>query len=161
MFALTFRLLLLGLLVLIVVAVPANDPAGRRDWRAFQAAQGNTLDLLDRQMQSLFAPRESAGDQQLGLRSRLSAISTPPEPSPSFEARLSGSRPSMSRALRAMRLCRKRSEKKPRSGRPPWRRSGRSSSASCYRPASTSPACTSTLGLAICMSTCAHRSIFR
>ena len=57
MFALTFRLLLLGLLVLIVVAVPANDPAGRRDWRAFQAAQGNTLDLLDRQMQSLFAPR--------------------------------------------------------------------------------------------------------
>ena len=57
MFALTLRLLLLGLLVVIVVAVPADDPAGRRDWRAFQAAQGKTLDLLDRQMQSLFAPR--------------------------------------------------------------------------------------------------------
>ena len=69
MFALTFRLLLLGLLVLIVVAVPANVPAGRRDWRAFQAAQGNTLDLLDRQMQSMFAPRESAGDQQLDSQS--------------------------------------------------------------------------------------------
>ena len=69
MYALVVRLLLLGLLVVIVVAIPANDPAGRRDWRAFQAAQGKTLDLLDRQMQSLFAPRHSTGDQQLGSQS--------------------------------------------------------------------------------------------
>ena len=38
------------MLILIVVAIPANDPAGRRDWLAFQAAEGNTLDLFDRQL---------------------------------------------------------------------------------------------------------------
>ena len=61
MYTLTVRLLLLGLLVLIVVAIPADDPAGRRDWLAFQAAEGNTLDLLDRQLELLFRPQEAVG----------------------------------------------------------------------------------------------------
>ena len=60
-YALTVRLGLLGLLVMIVVAVPADDPAGRRDWLAFQAAEGNTLDLLDRQLELLFRPQEAVG----------------------------------------------------------------------------------------------------
>ncbi len=60
-YGLIVRLILLGLLVLIVVAVPAGDPAGRRDWRAFQAAEGNTLDLLDRQLELLFPPQEAVG----------------------------------------------------------------------------------------------------
>ena len=63
MFGMIIRLLLLGILVLVVVAIPAQEPAGRRDWRAFQSAQGNTLDLLDRQLGLLFRSDETvAGD---------------------------------------------------------------------------------------------------
>ena len=67
MYTLTVRLLLLGLLVLIVVAIPADDPAGRRDWRAFQAAEGNTLDLLDRQLELLFRTQVAVGGDPTDL----------------------------------------------------------------------------------------------
>ena len=66
-YTLTVRLLLLGLLVLIVVAIPADDPAGRRDWRAFQAAEGNTLDLLDRQLELLFRTQVAVGGDPTDL----------------------------------------------------------------------------------------------
>ena len=59
MFGVIIRLSLLGVLVLVVVAIPAQEPAGRRDWRAFQAAEGNTLDLLDRQLGLLLRSKEA------------------------------------------------------------------------------------------------------
>ena len=65
--ALILRLFLIGMLILIVVAIPANDPAGRRDWRAFQAAEGNTLDLFDRQLELLFRPQVAVGGDPTDL----------------------------------------------------------------------------------------------
>ena len=65
--ALILRLFLIGMLILIVVAIPANDPAGRRDWLAFQAAEGNTLDLFDRQLELLFRPQVAVGGDPTDL----------------------------------------------------------------------------------------------